>query len=226
MIKEKIHSAYIITIKNNKISEEFAKECYNSCVNFNIPVYYWNAFDGTSKQNILIPENLIHESYIKFLKPLNTKLLTTEIACLMSHFSLWCHCIIIDKPIIIFEHDAIVIKQIEYHKNKNSINYLGNIEQYKNKSIQNPSCLVSIEGYDYTFIRAAHAYSIDTSMARNLVSYVIKEGITKQTDVLMRSDYFNIYQDDIYAYENNKGNTTINAFQLFEEPLKKNYDYS
>lgn len=226
MTKEKIHSAYIIRIKNNKISEKFSKSCYESCIKFNIPVQYWNAFDGTSNQNISIPENLIHESYIRFLKPLNSKLVTTEIACMLSHFSLWCHCIVIDKPIIIFEHDAIVIKEIEYHKNKNSINYLGNREQYKNNSIENPSCLVGINGYDYTFIRSAHAYSIDSSMARNLVSHVIKEGLIKQNDVLMRSDYFNIYQDDIYAYENGDENTTINSFKLFEEPIKKNYGYS
>lgn len=224
MIKNEIYCAYIIRMQNNHISNELSKKCFDSCVKNNINVEYWNAFDGTSN-SIIIPNNLIHESFIKFLRPVNSKMMTTEIACVMSHFSLWCHCIVINQPIIILEHDAFVIKEFKYHKNENSINYLGNRQQWENKSIDNPSCLVNIEGYGYTFMRATHAYSIDPPMARSLVSYLIKEGITKQMDVTLRSDYFNIFQDDIYAY-NNSYVSTINAVNIFDEPLRREYEYS
>ena len=216
MTIHQIESAYIITLKNHLLSENLAKRCYESCAAFDMPAKKWDAFDGTSGQNIVVPKHLQHEGYIKFLRPLNLKLSTTEIACVLSHFSLWCHCIVVDKPITILEHDVIIVKEIKYHKNKNTINYLGYKEQYENNSIQTPPCFVSIEGYNYTFMRGAVAYSIDPSVARSLVSYVIKEGITKPTDVLIRSDYFSVHQDDIYAY-NTDEHTTIHNRQLFQE---------
>jgi hypothetical protein len=55
----------------------------------------------------------------------------------------------------------------------------------------------------------AHAYAIDPAIAKNLVSYVIQQGIATSLDAIMRSDIFPIVQDGIYAYDNNLGLSTI-----------------
>jgi len=61
----------------------------------------------------------------------------------------------------------------------------------------------------YRFICRAHAYAIDPTIAKNLVSYVIQQGIANSLDAIMRSDIFPIVQDGVYAYDDNLGLSTI-----------------
>ena len=51
-----------------------------------------------------------------------------EVACALSHISLWAHCVKIDQPIVILEHDAVMVKAFTQHQSYNSIVYLGGSE--------------------------------------------------------------------------------------------------
>lgn len=204
-----IESAYVIAIKGNDESEKLALRCLLSCENVGQTAKPWQAFDGTNKKDIIVPPHLENESYLKWIKQPNDKYSTSQIAVFFSHLSLWSHCATIDRPIIILEHDAIMIKKLEQHNFYNCIQYLGNKEYFQSNKV--PIGLPphgSIYNGKWRFICRAHAYAIDPPIARNLLSYAIREGITKTLDVFIRCDIFAIVQDDMYAYDE-KGISTI-----------------
>lgn len=212
-----IESAYIITIKGNQESEKLAYRCLNICIRTEQPVRVWQAFDGTNKKDVIIPPGLENQSYIKWIKQPNNKYSTTQIAVFFSHLSLWAHCCEIDKPIIVLEHDAIVVRKLEYHNFYNCIQFLGCKEQIELGRV--PVGLPphgSIYNGHWRFICRAHAYAIDPPVARNLLSYAIREGMTKTLDVFMRCDIFSIIQDGLYAYDE-RGISTIEEKENYTE---------
>jgi hypothetical protein len=204
----KVDSAYIITIKDNPISESLATRCLQSCVDVGMPVKVWQAFDGTGS-DIIIPPHMENKDFIKWIKQPNDKYSNSQIAVFFSHLSLWAHCATIDKPIVILEHDAIMLKSLLHHSYYNCIQYLGNIEQYNMHMypVGIPPHGTVYNGH-WRFLCRAHAYAIDPPIARNLLSYAIREGMTKTLDVFIRCDIFAIVQDGMYAYDK-RGISTI-----------------
>lgn len=212
-----IESAYVIAIKGNVESEKLATRCIQSCEAVGQPFKIWQAFDGTDKKNVVVPPHLENQIYLKWIKQPNDKYSTTQLAVFFSHFSLWAHCAFIDRPIIVLEHDSIMFKKLDTHNFYNCIQYLGNKEQFVNNKV--PIGLPphgSIYNGHWRFICRAHAYSIDPPVARNLLSYAIKEGITKTLDVFIRCDIFSIIQDDFYAYDE-RGISTIEEKENYTE---------
>jgi len=124
---------------------------------------------------------------------------------------LWCMCLDKDMPIVILEHDAVMVKQYLRHNYLNNIVYLGGSEQIHGslKSTDTiPPHASDQQGLD-RFVCRAHAYSIDPIMAKNLVSYAIHHGIITTADAMMRYDMFGIVQDGVYAYDNPHDLSTI-----------------
>lgn len=199
--------AYIITIKGNKVSEELSLRCQQSCGSVGQPYKVWDAFDGTNQTNILYPEHAIDKDQYRWLKQMNDRLTIGEIACLLSHFSLWCHSVTIDQPIVILEHDAIMVQPYKWHDGWNQIQYLGNLKQYQEgKWPSFPPHSAATK--NWKFICRAHAYAIDPAVARQLISHVIKFGISAPADMLIRADLFPIVQTGFYAFDA-PGETTI-----------------
>jgi hypothetical protein len=115
----------------------------------------------------------------------------------------------LDQPIVILEHDAIVVKPYIKHEIYNGIVYLGSIDNIKNpeegkKLIPRFSSI----NKNWNFINRAHAYSIDPAAARKLFSIVLSRGIYESADVMIRTDDVAIIHTDFYAYELT-GETTI-----------------
>lgn len=211
--QQNIHKTYVITLLDHQQSMVLSDRAIRSCEQNNMDVQLWPAFDGTKNSMIRVPESLVGQQHIGFLKMLNHKLCTAEVAVWLSHYSLWCYCLSIDKPIIILEHDAVMLKPCLYHETPNTIAYLGHEWQQQKQDVP---CDVDIEGYGYKFIRGAHAYSIDSSAAKNLIAAAIREGITRPLDVFMRSDIFAIVQHDVYATHKND-HTTLGDRIFFQE---------
>jgi hypothetical protein len=222
-----VSGTYIISLPGNELSEKLTAQCFKSCQDVGQPnVTIVPGFDATNSKvklqdyqfgqpigelgEIKVPEALQGQAFINFLRIRRSDLLMTQIACFLSHYSLWCLCLAMDKPIVILEHDAIMVKQYLVHKYYNNIVYLGSKEQYKSgKEVYSiPPHASDHKGLD-RFICRAHAYAIDPAIAKNLVSYVIQQGITTSLDAIIRSDMFGIVQDGIYAYDNNHGLSTI-----------------
>lgn len=204
-----IESAYIVTLKGHAASEKMSQRCQLSCKNAGMPYKVWDAYDGTSGK-IVEPVHLRNEGYMSWFKNINKYLTTTQICCALSHISLWAHCVYIDKPIMILEHDAILLKPLRVHDVYNSIIYLGCIREYKAKKQNTLIPMHLASGHNYHFMAQTHAYAIDPQVAKNLLSYVLKFGIYDAADIMIRADLFNIIELDIYAYEEiDNNNITI-----------------
>ena len=211
--------SYIITIKDHLGSEKLSKRCQFSCEKIGQPYKIWDAFDGTSGE-IIYPEHLKNQDHFRFLKQMNDRLTVTEVAAILSHYSLWCECIRIDKPIVILEHDAIMIAPYTSHDGFNQIVYLGNLEQYQ-KGMWPSFPPHSAATKNYKFICRAHAYAVDPASARQLVSHLIKFGITAPADMLIRADIFPIVQTGFYAFDAPDGTTITGRNTKWEDDDKE-----
>ena len=223
-----VEGTYIISIQGNKVSEQLTQQCLASCKEVGQPnVQVFPAFDATGSKikvqqhdlglpvgelgSIKVPEFLQGQAFLNFLRLKRCDLLMTQIACFLSHYSLWCMCLDKDRPIVILEHDAVMVKPFLRHNYLNNIVYLGGSEQ-KRGSLRDtdtiPPHASDQQGLD-RFICRAHAYSIDPIMAKNLVSYAIHHGIITTADAMMRYDMFGIVQNGVYAYDNPHDQSTI-----------------
>jgi GR25 family glycosyltransferase involved in LPS biosynthesis len=190
--------AYIITLKGHETSERLSLRCQNSCREVGQPYNVWDAFDGTSGQ-IFYHSHAEHQDHYRFLKCMNDKLTITEIATILSHYSLWAHCVKIDIPIVILEHDSIMVQKYIWHDGWNQINYLGNYSQLETGWPTFPPHSAATK--NYKFICRAHAYAIDPAIARQLVSHVIRFGLSAPADMLIRADIFPLVQTGFYAFD-------------------------
>jgi len=223
-----IEGTYIISIQGNKVSEQLTQQCLASCEKVGQPnVNVFPAFDATGSKvkvqqhdlglpvgelgSIKVPEFLQGQAFLNFLRLKRCDLLMTQIACFLSHYSLWCMCLDKDRPIVILEHDAVMVKPFLRHNYLNNIVYLGGSEQARGSLRDTdtiPPHASDQQGLD-RFICRAHAYSIDPIMAKNLVSYAIHHGIITTADAMMRYDMFGIVQNGVYAYDNPHDQSTI-----------------
>ena len=223
-----VEGTYIISILGNKVSEQLTQQCYESCQKIGQPnVNVFPAFDATDSPikiqdhdlgkpigeigTIKVPEMLKGQAFINFLRLRRSDLLMTQIACFLSHYSLWCMCLDKDQPIVILEHDAIMVKEYLRHNYYNNIVYLGGCEQVDgslNSTDTVPPHASDQKGLD-RFICRAHAYAIDPAIAKNLVAYSIHHGLITTADAIMRCDMFGIVQDGVYAYDKPHGLSTI-----------------
>ena len=219
-----VDHAYIITVKNNQHSELMSTRCQDSCKKIDMPYRIWDAYDGTGN-GIVVPAHMQNDSLMRILKVTDHYMTRGEVACALSHISLWSHCASIDRPIVILEHDAVMVKKFATHDSFNSIVYLGGQEWAKQNWGIFPIPPHASEGPNYHFICRAHAYSIDPQMAKNLLAHVIKNGILAPLDIIMRADLFNITHQGLYAYDDNvdaKLSTTIAARPLSGRTTKRN----
>lgn len=204
-----IENSYIITLSNNQISQNLTQRCIQSCLSVGQPYTLWEGFDGSSGE-IVIPDHLKDKEYLKWIK-VNHKFMTpSQIGCCLSHISLWFRCITIDRPIVILEHDAVMVEKFfGSYPFYNAITYLGCREQkYNNVPIQPTP--IHMQSPD-TFIRKisrAHAYAIDPAVAKLMVSKLLVDGISTMNDEFMQANLFSIIQYGFYAY-NEPGQTTI-----------------
>ena len=223
-----IEGTYIISIQGNKVSEQLTQQSLASCEKVGQPnVNVFPAFDATGSKvkvqkhdlglpvgelgSIKVPEFLQGQAFLNFLRLKRCDLLMTQIACFLSHYSLWCMCLDKDRPIVILEHDAVMVKPFLRHNYLNNIVYLGGSEQIHGSLRDTdtiPPHASDQQGLD-RFICRAHAYSIDPIMAKNLVSYAIHHGIITTADAMIRYDMFGIVQNGVYAYDNPHDQSTI-----------------
>lgn len=201
-----VESAYIIRLAGHLESEGLAQRCAASCEQVGMPFQYFDAVDGTSGV-LKVPDSLQWCSPLQWLKWMDQKLSLTEVACALTHFALWTHCLQLDQPIVILEHDAVMVKAFTDFQAFNQIVYLGGIEQMKGWPVL-PIPPHGTLNPNYHFICRAHAYAIDPAVAKNLVAHMIRYGIQESLDVMIRADLFPMIQMGLFAYDL-PGETTI-----------------
>lgn len=166
-----------------------------------MPVKIWEGYDGSGSDHIHIPVGLKDCSFMNMIKITNHYISKAEVACALSHISLWVHCVKIDQPIVILEHDAIMLKNITHFSGFNTIMYLGG-DEWVNKNwpiMQVPP--FGSDGPNKYFICRAHAYAIDPIVSKNMLSNILKLGIYASADVLLNADLYNISHNGCVAYD-------------------------
>lgn len=209
--KMEVETAYIIRVAGNDKSEKMSKVCAESCEKVGQAYEFWDAYNGLGSE-IVHPAH--HNDVMKMIKVTDHYLTRGELACALSHISLWAKCVVDDKPLIVLEHDAIMVQSYTVHSVYNSIAYLGANEQVEQGWGVYPTPPHASEGPNYHFICRAHAYAIDPAVAKNMVAHVIKYGINAPLDIMIRADIFPIHQMGVFAYDSYKAekkheNTTI-----------------
>lgn len=205
-----VDCAYIIRVKNHKKSEQLAKRCSDSCDKIGMPWQYWDGYDATGN-SIIPPEN--ENPVMNLIRLTDHYLRKGEIANALNHIHLWAKCVADDKPLVILEHDAIMVQPYRKHTLYNSICYLGGAEQALKGWQVLPTPPHASDGNNFHFICRTHAYAVDPIVAKNLLSSVIKLGITGPSDMLIRADLFPIHQMGLYAYDNDAGSIILNRPQ-------------
>lgn len=99
--------AIVIRLRDIQESESLARECIDSGKQHNLIIY---PFDGIFGETQI--ENKHKEFDIRPWKPKMKKGRLGVKGCFLSHYSIWLHSIEIDQPIIIFEHDAVVLRKL------------------------------------------------------------------------------------------------------------------
>lgn len=183
-----------------------AERCLDSCRKVGQRAQLFEGFDGT-KGIINVPSHLRDKDWVKWLKVTDHFQSPSEVAVSMSHIALWAKCITEDQPLIVLEHDAIMVKQYNTHMYYNAIAYLGCKEQLQQDNIS-PTPIYSSINKNWNFINRAHAYCIDPSTARRLFNIVLERGIFESADVMIRCDDVSIIQPGFYAFDKDDGFTT------------------
>ncbi len=220
-----VDSAYIITVKDNIVSENLAARAADSCRAVGQKFEFWPAFDGTDGKTIKVPDQHKNATWLSWLKLMDTNLSTSEIACILSHFSLWCHCLEINRSIVILEHDAVMNMPYKGHLGLNLIVYLGCKEQALEgwQVTPCPPFGTLPKNVNYKYILRTHAYAIDPFMAKRLISYFIDHGIWEELAVAIRSDIFSIVQAGLFAYDKPEFDSTGKLLTTIVDTKEKRY---
>jgi len=216
-----VDRAYIIRVRGHEVSEQKAAACAKSCAEVGMPYQFWDAYDGTG-DHINPPANLIGHPTLACIKVTDHYLTRSELACALSHISLWAKCVEEDKPLVILEHDAIMLQPYRYHALFNSICYLGSREQVQQGWAVQPTPPHATEGPNYHFICRAHAYAVDPAVAKNMLAHAIRYGINSSLDMLLRADIFPIHQTGVFAYDFDDNRTTITGRPLEGRSTQRN----
>lgn len=217
----KIHSTYVISIKNHRTSEFYTNRCVQSLQTVGMNYTIWEAYDGTQSGPIIPPQHLKDCSFMNILKIMDNYLSKSEVACALSHISLWLECAKIDAPIIILEHDAVMLKPLHEFVGFNTILHLGSVEWAEMGWPISHIPLHASDGPNKHFICRAHAYAIDPIVAKNLLAQVLKMGIYKSLDEMMYADLFNISHVGCLAYDK-PSESTIKNRPVHHRRIEKN----
>ena len=129
--------AYAIVIKDNPTSERGYENMVESYMQFDqeFPLKRFDAVTPATVDNILNNTELKWNypwqgEVIDFATGLTKKAYQTKnqkarIACALSHYLLWEQCLMLDKPILILEHDSIFIKKIDFSPDDTGYDIIG-----------------------------------------------------------------------------------------------------
>lgn len=221
-----VSGANIIRLSNNKNSVLMANRCAASCDMIGQKYSFFEGVDATSG-DLIIPDHIkrSYGHFLPLLKQTNDMLTLGEIGCFLSHFFLWVKCATIEEPIIILEHDAVMVKPYTKHSFINTMAYLGCKEQAADEFTYNstlpPHAKIS---KNYFFVLRLHAYAIDPVFAKNLIADVITNGLHAPADMMININKYSIVQPGLFAFDSPIG-TTIQGRDNTRTPDQDQSDY-
>lgn len=174
--------SFIITIMDNSKSVEMAERCKKSCLRFGLDPVLWPAvtprhpnFDDLKEKYGIIEENFD----TGWSRPENA------IACFLSMASLWEHAVEIDRPILILEHDAVMLGRLPSNFNFGWVCTLGKPSYGKFKT---PKTLGTGPLVQKPYFGGAHSYTVSPEGARRLLENI--STMSRPTDVYLNIENF------------------------------------
>ena len=109
-MESQLMKTYVIYVKGNSKSEEYAKVCLDSCKE------KWTAelFEGVTPTTLEKYEKIhnisrLVPSRVNNFYTENKKLFNTKKSCFLNHVRLWTKCVELDEPIAILEQDSFCV---------------------------------------------------------------------------------------------------------------------
>jgi glycosyl transferase family 25 len=153
---------FVIAIKGHPVSESQLQDCLDSAKKFNWDIEtFWgvngNTLTDDSWKNIRVTPLLN--------KPTMNRKGTW--GCFFSHWQLWNKCIDLNEPIIVLEHDAIIMEQWRPIEINDAMIKLHRYYKQKNPKYDDDSGLWS---------PSTHAYCILPNHAKQLINFALTVG--------------------------------------------------
>lgn len=178
--------AFVIRKPNDALSESLADECASSAANFGITI---EKFSGvySDHDKILAEKKLFAFNKMKDVKKNNLGIK----GCFLSHYLLWEYCINLKEPILIFEHDALIIRPLPVNiENMFShiliLDYASRLENYESLIKENNNLNITTynqlnkkhtyKSINKTHFRGSHAHLVNPLGAKTLIESSKKYG--------------------------------------------------
>lgn len=170
--------SFVITVKDNVHSEEAADRCIASAKKVGIDVekhYGYNSQDDViaiaKEEGILSIDRFRTNEYSRF---------PNVLAAFLSHRSLWKKCNVEEQPMIIFEHDAVVVDHIPTNT---PFKHLVSIGKPSYGKFNTPSTIGLGPLKSKPYLPGAHAYMLKPSGANMLLKTAIQKA--EPTDIFI-----------------------------------------
>jgi len=130
--------------------------------------------------NVVAPKNYQEDDWPYHVKLFSQNLTYYDVCRILNHMSAWDYSVRTNKPIIILEHDAVLLKKHEnIYPRFNAINMLA--DNFMHQHNNNWVCGSGV-----------FAYSLDSIAAKTLFNKVMSEGLINPLELMFRIDEFNI----------------------------------
>lgn len=191
--------SFIITMQGVSISETLAQECLESTQKFDIHPKIFPAIHGKQISLEWHKHQLKEFQFNKRIKKLNDG----AIGCTISHLNLWKKCIELQTPILILEHDAVMIRSIPRNilnkfedicnldwLSRITTNYDVEVTHDRGQGVnlfkEKRPPYSGLELYNKSHIKGAHSYIIKPQGAQKLIDWLWAHGVLS-ADVVINS---------------------------------------
>ena len=220
-----VRHTFVIALENDPTSRTHLERCLASLDRLEMNHHVFWGYDGTDQTSIKTPVHLANAEHMRWIRSVDHGIGIAELACALSHMAVWAKCISLNEPIVILEHDAVMLAPYKEFAYRNCVEYLGSIvelEHLKNNlSVKNveeiskelynkgmkvvpqlQAPIIDVINYNYIYPMGLHAYAIDPDMARRLFAWVMTEGIVNPVDTILQIGQFEVIQTGVYASQN------------------------
>lgn len=179
--------AYVITIRDNERSVEVAERCIASCKRNGLEVEMWDAITPRHREfkELVLKYGLKRKNFDKgWSRPENA------MAVFLSMTLLWEHSVKIDRPVLILEHDALMMAPLPNNLNFGWVCTLGRPSYGKYNT---PSTLGVGPLVQKPYFGGAHSYVVSPEGARRLLENIAEHN--QPADVYLNSQLFPFLQE-------------------------------
>lgn len=182
--------AFIITTKGFKPSENNAKKVMKAATKHGLEANIFYGMSANDARFYLVDWKIPMRDYTVLPRFVAKNLLMPGVqGCFLSHFILWNECVKLNEPIVVLEHDGIMVRPLDVDWQD-----VLQLDPFRHEEdIVDPAGVTSYnQEHNYWpgwfSMRGAYAYAIKPHAAKKLIDAVFREGFLA-TDDMISSKY-------------------------------------